>query len=291
MSKYIYYNKKRKLIGLSLIETIVSMWILGIVIVSMLSFMGASVSKQNQLKIQAMSLAKSELQEAELDARNRKITVPTRYTILLLKSSYQTKSDENNESDITHDPAEDESGFYTKYVSDNGKNWTKVDSTNLNIISSNNSGGISSNSGGSSPINKAKGIPFFENAVSNSINPRFINGKSLNIEKYINQSTLTNLFNITEENKTTQECPQIEDITNDDAITDYYGYGIKCFVMKTTFDLPKPTSTTKNNENTITNIPITVDIIWSSNKTQDGHHPINSYELKTEVMIIGNPNY
>lgn len=290
MSKYIYYNKKRKLIGLSLIETIVSMWILGIVIVSMLSFMGASMSKKNQLKMQAMSLAKSELQEAELDAMNRKIDVSTgtpytRYTIILLKSSYQTKADENNGSDLKDDPAELGDGFYTKYVSDDGKNWTTIDSTNLDITSSNKDGAQSNG-----PNAKHKEIPFFEDStpVSNSIAPRGISSEDLDINRYLN---VKNIFDNSPE--TTKDCLGLENITIDKSITETYGYGIKCFVMKTTFenkDHSLTSNTTTTTENVITTTPITVDIIWSSEKKQDGYHPINSYELETEVTIIGKPH-
>ena len=37
-------------------------------------------------------------------------------------------------------------------------------------------------------------------------------------------------------------------------------------------------------------IPIKVEILWSSEKTKNGYHPINAYELQTEVTLIGDPN-
>ena len=157
MMKNKHLLKNKNILGMTLIETIVSMWILGIVIVSMLSFIGASVSKQNQLKIQAMSLAKSELQEAELDVRNQK--EHNHYTLLLLKSSYLTEADKNYESNIENDIAENESGFYTKYVSIDGTNWNEIDSTHLEIQSLNKKGAaFSNNSINDEPINLVRPI-------------------------------------------------------------------------------------------------------------------------------------
>ncbi len=281
MSKYIYYNKKRKLIGLSLIETIVSMWILGIVIVSMLSFIGASVSKQNQLKIQAMSLAKSELQEAELDVRNQK--EHNHYTLLLLKSSYLTEADKNYESNIENDIAENESGFYTKYVSIDGTNWNEIDSTHLEIQSLNKKGAaFSNNSINDEPINLVRPI---EKVASNSI--RAINGKNLDINSYINVNQLFDSIREIDNKKeqiTTQKYPGLENIATDLNIINKYGYGIKCFVMKTTYII------VDTNTTNIKKIPITVEILWSSEKTKNGYHPINAYELQTEVTLIGDPN-
>ena len=139
-----YLNKNK---GMTLIETIVSMWILGIVIVSMLSFVGATMSKRNQNRIQAIAVAKSELQDSEMSIRVEGNSDPIDHaTILLFKSSYLADL-ENNEIKI-----EEENAFFTKYVIEatNKEVFVEdskgVSSNNIsNNASSNGSNNVSSN--------------------------------------------------------------------------------------------------------------------------------------------------
>lgn len=55
-------KKKRRSAGMSLIETVISMWLMGIILLSVISVGGANFAKKNQNKLEAINLIRSEYQ-------------------------------------------------------------------------------------------------------------------------------------------------------------------------------------------------------------------------------------
>ena len=271
MRNYKYLLRNKSIIGMSLIETIVSMWLLGIVIISMLSFIGVALSKQNQFRIQAMSLAKSELQEADLSIIDRNIK--DHYTIILLKSTYLTTADENRRS------VDDSNGtFYKKYIiSKDEKDNTKTicemidsDTTNLSSLNKNTEDSVFCNNPQDSTV-------YNVNIDYDDLKVFF---PSTNEEEEGNAITDSNICS------KYHEIEQLftGDIGNNSISEDIDG--IKCFIMQTKYDIQSPTGTTSldiyTNGNTITT---SVKLIWESEKNNGGIRPLVNYKLSSETTI------
>lgn len=58
--------KKKNAFGMTLIETVLSMWIFGIVILSVMTVFSGHAAKNTQEKLLALSIARSELERSRL---------------------------------------------------------------------------------------------------------------------------------------------------------------------------------------------------------------------------------
>ena len=102
---YIYKNKRYFCgYGMSLIEVVVSMWIFGIAVMSIISLLFSHAPRNNQSKIQAISIARSEFERLRL-AGELNNTVPTSYIAVILHQEsvkknfgYEDKSKESEKA-------------------------------------------------------------------------------------------------------------------------------------------------------------------------------------------------
>lgn len=111
--------KIRQQNGTTLIETIISLWILGIVVLSVLSVTVSNFAKKNQNKTQALALAKSEYQNVLLSIKSDCL-YPVPYVVLTVpKSSFLVKQNEASNELPASIPSADESYYYRLVLSKN----------------------------------------------------------------------------------------------------------------------------------------------------------------------------
>ena len=318
MMKNKHLLKNKNILGMTLIETIVSMWILGIVIVSMLSFVGATMSKRNQNKIQAIAVAKSELQDSEMTIKiedQAHQAPPPHATILLFKSSYLVDS-ENNESKI-----EREDTFFTKYLIDSTSNDYQLSNASsntsdkgtekvINVNSNNTSDGI--NEGQSKDtgakyidsivksLNDSKEVDSETNGLDDVLD-QFItpnetpvpNGptigeggeKGLVTRPHFSYSEIEQLFKTSiDENIRYNNYKKIEEAYINYETKKFNGLnpGFKCFILLTNCD-----SKDIIKEGTVVGkkIKINVKTLYSAEKKNDGHYPLNIYEITSDLKL------
>lgn len=310
-----FYKKCIKNKGMTLIETIVSMWILGIVVVSMLTFTGATMSKKNQSRIQAITIAKSELQDAivaiQQDKQNtinnngstsyNNNTICDHISVYLLKSSYLISADENRECNIeeiyntnnspNNNPNNNKNDdFYTKYViydneKKDNKNWIKVDMNTFLLDEMDDAFTIEKTNelvvNQTKPINNInydynKVLNLYNNTEASDIETTVINQKA-KYEQYVE------LINTIEEaNKTNDSILQTNKKYND------YNYGKKCFIVLTTYNIDSKDKLNSDKLNSKLylgqTIPINVKVLWASEKKKNGVYPLDTYEIDSEVI-------
>ncbi len=301
MIKNKYLLKNKKILGMTLIETIVSMWILGIVIVSMLSFVGATMSKRNQNKIQAIAVAKSELQDSEMTIKvedQAHQALPSHATILLFKSSYLVDS-ENNESKI-----EREDAFFTKYVIKAPSDEYQLANANVSSINTTNKGmGETIND-----INDDKGEELdsiitvdsetngLDDVLDQFITPNETpvpNGptigeggeKGLVTRPHFSYSEIEQLFKTSiDENIRYNNYKKIEEayINYETKKLNELNPGFKCFILLTNCE-----SKDIVKEGTIVGkkIKIKVRTLYSAEKKNNGHYPLNIYEITSDLKL------
>lgn len=298
MMKNKHLLKNKNILGMTLIETIVSMWILGIVIVSMLSFVGATMSKRNQNKIQAIAVAKSELQDSEMTIKiedQAHQAPPPHATILLFKSSYLVDS-ENNESKI-----EREDTFFTKYLIDSTSNDYQLSNASSNTSDKGTEKVINVNSNNTSDgINDSKEVDSETNGLDDVLD-QFItpnetpvpNGpiigeggeKGLVTRPHFSYSEIEQLFKTSiDENIRYNNYKKIEEAYINYETKKFNGLnpGFKCFILLTNCD-----SKDIIKEGTVVGkkIKINVKTLYSAEKKNDGHYPLNIYEITSDLKL------
>ena len=86
--------------GMSLIEVVFSMWLMGIVVVSVMSMSAGQIAKGSQARLQALSLARSEYERCRLLAELSS-TVPKTYAVIILHQDSVKKMYNRDESKAT----------------------------------------------------------------------------------------------------------------------------------------------------------------------------------------------
>ena len=306
MMKNKHLFKHKNILGMTLIETIVSMWILGIVIVSMLSFVGATMSKRNQNKIQAIAVAKSELQDSEMEIRVEDKTINKHATIILFKSSYLIDS-ENNESKI-----ESEDTFFTKYIIDAPSNEYQLSNASsskgeMKSISNGNnpSEAINNKSGDSKKIDDfitaesdtmqkidsdTNGLEdvldkFISNPVSNRPTPGGGGVKGPTVPPNFSYGDIEELFKTSiDENIRYDKYKKIEEayINYENKKLNGLNPGFKCFILLTECD-EEPIS--KDGFDSGRQIKIKVRTLYSAEKKNDGRYPLNIYDISSDLKL------
>ena len=284
-----FFRKNIKNKGLTLVETVVSLWILGIVILSMLTFTGATMSKKNQFRIQAITIAKSELQDAmvslqydrqsneigsDLSIDNYNFANVDHITIYLLKSSYLTTvniertREENKIIERTTEVVDNlgTDNLFTKYViyktngqESFGSESFKVDKNSIPLSNIYEHYKLNEKIKTDMKSNRSGSVIDYETLKSLLFSDTDDYGTQK--QKY---DTYLNLMGLLQEGKSASE----KDGTR--AFIVLTEYGKQC----TSEQLYEPKV-----------IPINIKVLWASEKKKDGIYPLAIYDIASEIII------